>query len=254
MIKKQKNKWGFDTKLNIVYLVYFIVAFLFIIAAFVYVLLVEAADLGVYGKSYPIKEADIEQEIARKLSIYQENGELEKFQKNYQKEVTKQIKNPSRVSGITDAVENRTRTFDPTIYLEEDIAIPKGGIEEAKKNPELIEYEVLHKAGTAINPLNYMLFNEPLIFVDGNNEEQLEYARDYKDKNPLAKIILIDGSPGFKEINGKEYQYFFDQWGAYSQRFKIARVPSVVYQKEGDLVLIINEISLNKEIKSESND
>ena len=64
-----------------IYLVYFIVAFLFIIAAFVYVLLVEAADLGVYGKSYPIKEADIEQEIARKLSIYQENGELEKFQK-----------------------------------------------------------------------------------------------------------------------------------------------------------------------------
>ena len=109
MIKKQKNKWDFDTKLNIVYLLYFIVAFLLIIATSVYVLLVEAADLGVYGKSYPIKEADIEQEIARKLSIYQENGELEKFQKNYQKEVTKQIKNPSRVSGIADAVENRTR-------------------------------------------------------------------------------------------------------------------------------------------------
>lgn len=206
-----------------------------------------AKDLGSYGKTYPIIEADIEQEIARKLSIYQENGELEKFQKNYQKEVTKQIKNPNRVSGITDAVENRSRTFDPTIYLEEDIAMPKGGIEEAKKNPELIEYEVLHKAGTAINPLNYMLFNEPLIFVDGNNEEQLKYARDYQDKNQLAKIILIDGSPGFKKINGKEYQYFFDQWEAYSQRFKIVRVPSVVYQKEGDSVLTINEINLNKE-------
>jgi conjugal transfer pilus assembly protein TraW len=249
VIKKQKNEWDFDKKLNIVYLGYFIIVFLFKVTSFICVLSVEAADLGVYGKSYPIKETDIEQEIARKLSIYQENGELEKFQKNYQKEVTKQIKSPNRVSGITDAVENRTRTFNPTIYLEEDIAIPKGGIEEAKKNPELIEYEVLHKAGTAINPLNYMLFNEPLIFVDGNNEEQLEYAREYQDKNQLAKIILIDGSPGFKEINGKEYQYFFDQWGAYSQRFKIVRVPSVVYQKEGDTVLTINEINLNNERK-----
>jgi conjugal transfer pilus assembly protein TraW len=243
VIKRQKNEWDFDKKLNVTY---FIVAFLFIVAAFIYVLSIEAADLGVYGKSYPIKEADIEQEIVRKLSIYQENGELEKFQKNYQKEVTKQIKNPNRVLGITNALENRTRIFDPTIYLEEDIAIPKGGIEQAKKNPELIEYEVLHKAGTAINPLKYMLFNEPLIFVDGNNEEQLEYARDYQDKDALAKIILIDGKPGFKEINNKEYQYFFDQWGAYSQRFKIVRVPSAVYQKEGDLVLTINEINLTK--------
>jgi len=80
-------------------------------------------------------------------------------------------------------------------------------------------------------------------FVDGNNEEQLEYARDYQDKNPLAKIILIDGSPGFKEINGKEYQYFFDQWGAYSQRFKIVRVPSVVYQKAEDLILTITHLT-----------
>ncbi len=203
-----------------------------------------AKDLGSYGKTYPISEADIEQEIARKLSIYQENGELDKFQKNYQAEVTKQIKNPNRVIGISDATENKVRIFDPTTYLEEDIVVPKGTIEDAKKNPEAIEYQVLHKAGTAINPLDYMKFNEPLIFVDGNNEKQLQYARDYQDNNPLAKIILIDGSPGFKEINGKEYQYFFDQWGAYSQRFRIVKVPSVVYQKEQDANLTIEEVNL----------
>ena len=126
-------------------------------------------------------------------------------------------------------------------------------IEQARKNPESIKYEVAYKAGTAINPLDYMKFNEPLIFVDGNNEEQLKYARDYQDKNRLAKIILIDGKPGFKEVEGREYHYFFDQWGAYSQRFKIAKVPSVVYQKEGAKVLTISEINLNNK-KGKSNE
>ena len=187
MSRKKKKEWDFDKKINVFYLVYSIVVFAFIGLIFIYILTVEAKDLGSYGKSYPIKEPDIEQEIMRKLSIHQESRELEKFQKNYQKEVTKQIKSPSRVLGITDALENRTRTFDPTTYLEEDIKVPTGGIEEAKKNPELIEYKVLHKAGTAINPLEYMLFNEPLIFIDGNNEEQLQYGRYYQDNNPMAK-------------------------------------------------------------------
>ena len=62
----------------------FIIAIILSILATAFFLLENklfAKDLGSYGKTYPIIEADIEQEIARKLSIYQENGELEKFQK-----------------------------------------------------------------------------------------------------------------------------------------------------------------------------
>lgn len=245
-----KNEWSFDKKLNIAYLVCFIATFLLVMAAFIYVLSVEAADLGVYGKSYPIDEADIEEEIARKLSIYEESWELKKFQENYQKAVTKQIKQPNRVMGIRDAEENRTRKYDPTSYLEEDILVPKGGMSQVDNikvsEGKEVEYEVLHKAGTAINPLKYMRFNEPLIFVDGNNEQQLEYARKYKDKNPAAKIILIDGKPGYHEVKGNEYYYYYDQWGAYSEKFKIAFVPSIVWQKEGEEVLTVDEIKIEE--------
>lgn len=44
----------------------------------------------------------------------------------------------------------------------------------------------------------------------------------------------------------QEYQYFFDQRGAYSQRFKIVKVPSVVYQKEKGKALTIEEVDLTR--------
>lgn len=242
-----KNAWDFDKILKLTRIIYLLITLAFFLGIFMWIASVEAKDLGVYGKTYNIKEADIEEEMKRKLTIYEENGELEKFQKKYQKEVTRQIKNPNRVIGISNATENKLRIYNPSVYLEEDIQVPKGGIEQAKANPEAIEYEVLHKAGTEINPLKYMDFTEPLIFIDGKNEAQLEYARRYQDNNLATKIILIDGNPGYKEVEGKEYYYYFDQWGAYSEKFQISKVPSIVYQKKGDLVLTIEEIAVEKE-------
>lgn len=211
----------------------------------------DAKDLGVYGKTYGISEPSIKEEIERKLKIHESSGQLEEFNEKYKKAVSRQIKEPNRVVGIADAKENKTRKFDPTTELEEDIIVPnraiaQSGVQIPKASEGGEEYQVLYKAGTKINPLKYMKFNEPLIFVDGRKEEQLEFARDYHDKNPLSKIILIDGKVGEKEINDKSYYYFFDQWGAYSSRFNISNVPSIVYQVEGEEVLTIDEVRLRK--------
>lgn len=248
MTKKNKVEWNFDQKINLAYLFYIGGAVFFFMAVFSYISLAHAKDLGVYGNSYRITERDAEEEIGRKLKILEQSGELKKFQEKYQKEVVRQIKEPNRVVGIKNSEENRTRKYDPTTYLEEDIVVPKGGMLAAEniKNEKEIEYEMLRQAGTPINPLKYMRFNEPLIFVDGRNEQQLKFARAYQDENKLAKIILIDGSPGLKEIEGKEYYYFFDQWGAYSERFKIVNVPSIVWQKEGEEVLTIDEVYIKE--------
>lgn len=200
---------------------------------------VHGRDLGVYGDTYPILEPDIRVEISEKLEAYRGSGKLREFEDNYRQAVTRQIKQPNRVVGIRNATKDRRRVFDPTIGLEEDIVVPE---DDKETNPERISYRILYKEGTKINPLKYMVFNEPLVFVDGNNEEQMKFARDYQDNNPLSKIILIDGKPGFREVEGKEYYYYFDQWGAYSSRFNIVNVPSVVYQKEGEEVLTIDEV------------
>lgn len=205
---------------------------------------VHARDLGKYGSTYTIIEPDLLEDIESKLKEYEESGKLEEFNKKYREKIKRQIRRPNRVSGITNATENNIRKFDPTTELEEDIVIPRNELPKNSNNPEKIEYETLYKAGTKINPLDYMLFNELLIFIDGKIEEQREFANSYHDKNPLAKIILINGKPGIHKVEGREYYYYFDQWGAYSSRFNIALVPSVIYQKKNEKVLTIEEVKL----------
>jgi conjugal transfer pilus assembly protein TraW len=254
MVKNNKKEWSFDKKINFVYLIYVILGVIFI-AVMIFVLLMEvsAKDFGTYGRSHMIAEPDIHSDIKRKLEIYERGGKLKEFEDNYKRVVIKQIKEPNRVVGIANASKDSTRKLDPTTEIEEDIMIPKGLSQvmdaidyQAQLNVEEIEYEVLYKAGTRVNPLKYMRFNEPLIFIDGSNEEQLEFARNRHDENPLSRIILIDGKPGLREVAGREYYYYFDQWGAYSERFNISNVPSVVWQKEGEEVLTIDEIKLEK--------
>ena len=121
-------------------------------------------DLGVYGDTYNITESDIRVEISNKLAGYRDSDKLKEFNERYRDAVTKQIKQPSRVVGITNATEDRRRVFDPTVELEEDIMIPKGSLDinqyQAKLKgikEENTEYEILYKAGTKINPLRYMI-------------------------------------------------------------------------------------------------
>jgi conjugal transfer pilus assembly protein TraW len=254
MEENNKNERDFEKKINIIYWIYVIFVVIFIMAMmFLLVGRLGAKDFGLYGKNHMIAEPDIQSDIRRKLEIYERGGKLKEFEDNYKKVVIKQIKEPNRVVGIANASKDSTRKLDPITEIEEDIMIPKGLSQvmdardyQAQLNGKEVEYEVLYKAGTMVNPLKYMRFNEPLIFIDGNNEEQLEFARNRHDENPLSRIILIDGKPGLREVDGREYYYYFDQWGAYSERFNISNVPSVVWQKEGEEVLTIDEIKLEK--------
>ena len=217
--------------------------FLIVVAVFMN-LLCYAKNLGTYGSTYVIAEPDILEVIERKLDNYDRSGELEEFKNKYSEEVKRQIKSPHRVTGIENAKQNRIRKFDPSTVLDEDIIVPKNN---NVKDLEKIEHEVLYKAGTKINPLEHMLFNESLIFIDGEIDAQREFANSYQDKNPLTKIILIDGKPGIQKIGDKEYYYYFDQWGAYSTKFNIVVVPSIVYQLNNEKVLTIEEVSLRNE-------
>ena len=213
---------------------------------------VYARDLGKYGNTYIITEPDLLEDIGNKLQHYQESGKLEKFNEKYSKEVKRQIRRPNRIAGITKATEDRRREFDPTTELEEDIFIPddmgyelgSNKINADSKEREKTKYKLLYKAGTKINPLDYMVFNESLVFIDGDDGAQREFAHKYYDNNQLSKIILINGEVGFKKVGDREYYYYFDQWGAYSSRFNIVHVPSVVHQEEGKKVLTIDEVKV----------
>jgi len=189
-------------------------------------------DLGKYGHSFEIEEPDMLSVIEDKLKVYQESGFLETIQDNYREKLKRQIKRPNKVAGIIKATQNSFRTFDPTVELEEDIV----GLEN----------KVLYVKGTKINPLDYQVFDESMLFIDGDDNLQLDFANGYFDKHSNTTIILVNGEPGLKEINGKEYFYYFDQWGALSNRFGIKAVPSVISQVPEQKTLTIEEIYLDE--------
>jgi len=188
-----------------------------------------AKDLGKYGHSFEIEEPDMLSVIESKLKAHQESGVLETVQDNHRERVKRQIKRPNKVAGITKATKNSVRSFDPTIELEEDIVGP--------------ENKVLYVKGTKINPLDYQAFDESMLFIDGDDQAQLDFANGYRHPNT---IIFVNGEPGLKEINGEERFYYFDQWGALSHRFGIKEVPSVISQAPEQKTLTIEEIYLEE--------
>ena len=73
-------------------------------------------------------------------------------------------------------------------------------------------------------------------FIDGTDEAQHQFAKDYLHAHKNTTVILVAGK-------SEEFPYF-DQWGAYSTRFGIKKVPSVILQMPDEKVLTIEEVKL----------
>lgn len=184
-----------------------------------------AKDFGVIGHSYEIIEQDIIEYIKAKL----ESQDLEALNKEMQEKVRARILRPEPVVGITDAKEDREYAYDPTFVLREDIRDHKG--------------QLIHVKGTAINPLSRVPLGKVLIFINGDNEKQIEYAfTEYKAQKEKAKIILTSGSPIKIQKDYNDVWIYFDQFGALTTKLGIRAVPTVV--KQEGLKLKINEVVL----------
>lgn len=190
-----------------------------------------AKDFGVVGHSYEIIEQDIIEYIKQKL----ENQDLDAINKGMQEKVRERFERPEAVVGIKDSKENREYYYDPTFVLDHDIKDPNG--------------QLIHEKGKVINPLSKVPLSNALIFINGDNKEQVEYAvSQYKELDGKAKIILTSGSPiklqkGQKEKEEKnEVWFYFDQFGFLVKKLGIKAVPAIV--RQDSLRLKINEVVL----------
>ncbi len=201
--------------------------------------LAHCKDFGTYGTIFSITEEDLIANLQEKYKKLKESGELDNELKKYQSEIKNQIKRPRAISGITKVTKESYREFDPTMELTEDIFVPTD-----RNN---IEPKLLYAKGTKINPLDYIEFDEPLVFIDGDDKNQEEFAMSYFRANNKSKILLINGLPGFKHTESGDYYYYFDQGGIYCKKFGISKVPSIVSQKDGQKTLTIHEVFLGKQ-------
>jgi conjugal transfer pilus assembly protein TraW len=183
-------------------------------------LAVLAIDLGRSGQTFPVQEQSLLEYIVQQAS-------QSKFDKEgYGKEVEEYIKNPTPVAGLSAAVSKRSFLFNPTHIVEEDIEV---------------DGELFAKAGDKINPLDWMKFDETLLFFDGSDKGQLAWAKKARSN---AKWILVKGSPLDLEEKEKRPVYF-DQSGIYTARFQIEHFPAKVIQQGNQLV--IEELVVDEE-------
>lgn len=184
-----------------------------------YITFAFAKDYGIQGKTFEIKEENILDAIKDSIAKI----DIRAFQNKVKQEAIKSINKPKGIS-LPQAKEFRSFIFDPSITLQQDLKDHQGKIFAFK--------------GQKINPLKFTTLREKLIFIDGDDDLQVEYSLSIKE---AKQIILVKGEPINLNKHHKE-MFFFDFNGGLVNRFGIKRLPSVVFQK-GE-VLEINEIAL----------
>jgi conjugal transfer pilus assembly protein TraW len=97
---------------------------------------------------------------------------------------------------------------------------------------------LIHTAGTRVNPLDSVRLRGDLLFLDGDDPDQLAWA--LKQGNG-AKLILVKGAP-LDLMKARQRRFYFDQGGQLIAKFGIKAVPARVRQQ--GRVLEVSEIAL----------
>lgn len=191
--------------------------------------IVTASVLTSIGNTYEIKEVSLLEVLYQKLNELDANGDISKIQNEMTSNSQKYLQRPTGIF-LPKTLKNKTHYFDPSIVLTEDLYLQDGTL--------------LHTKGTKLNPLLIRGLSKKIIFIDGDDKEQLEYAfKLFKQSSWLDKVVLIRGD-FLKILTEWERPIYFDQLGISGQnkltlreKFNIQSVPSVVYQ-DGNLLRI----------------
>jgi conjugal transfer pilus assembly protein TraW len=174
---------------------------------------VSAKDFGIEGHTFPIIEEDILKVIEKKLG----NIDIDKFNKEIQNKTKEYIERPKAVFGIKKAKERKVSYFDPSYKVPENIYDHNNNL--------------LHEADKIINPLEHTTLQHSMIFIDGDDEEQVKLALDIiSKKQGKLKIVLVKGSP-LKIQRKHKIWIYFDQAGFITNKFGIKEVPALVEQE-----------------------
>lgn len=180
---------------------------------------VQARDFGQMGETFPIIEQDLLLTIETRLRNLQSSSKLAALQDQMRDQAISSVRRPKPVAGISAATQKRAWFFDPSTIVENDITDEKGNIIAAR--------------GQRINPMNFVKLSQELIFVDGRDKAQVDWA--VAGWSPAkAKIIFVDGSP-FDLMKPNQRRFYFDQGGQLTGRFGIRHTPAIV-SSVGDML------------------
>ena len=199
-------------------------ALLILAAMFTLPVSAQARDYGQHGTVFPVIERDLLEQIQSRLIAMEASGETARLNEKLKRQTLARVNRPAPVAGIARASETRRWSFDPTITLAADIRGAKG--------------ELIHTAGTRVNPLDSVSLRSDLLFIDGDDPDQLAWALK---QNAGAKLILVKGAP-LKLMKARQRRFYFDQGGKLTGKFGIGAVPARV--RQNGRLLEISEVAL----------
>jgi len=174
-----------------------------------------AKDLGSVGTTYAIAEKDALAEI-------EERAKKVDWGKVLQRKQIEEYDGPEDRVQLPRAGRDRTFAVDLTYTLQMDIPDGKGGI--------------LYPQGYTFNPLDYVAFTKTLVFINGNDPEQVKWfaASEYRSRIDVM-LLLIEGNYGRlgKKLN---VPLFYDD-SRIVERLQLSAVPSVVKQEGKEMVV-----------------
>lgn len=182
-----------------------------------------AKDLGVSGKTWPITEEDIRKVIAQEL-VQKDPTEFNQKLKDSAKNFVKNL--PKR--GFPRADTTATTYVDLSIELTSDIQGP------VKLDDGTIAWRVLWPKGTKVNPLESVAMNSAILFFDGDDPQQLAFVQKANAKYSARISIVEAGSGNIDESTKKLGRPVFYANDLMLQKFKIEKLPTLVYPGEGD--------------------
>lgn len=186
---------------------------------------VSANELGCRGQTFKIEEQPFQEMVIARLA----EVDLEKEKEKMHEIAREKIENPKAVESIERATADNHWYYDPTYELDEDVVLPCG--------------KILHKAGTKVNPLDYMDLERRVFFINGKDKDQIAWLKENirigedmvslekQDNNSQDLVILVAGSPiELSEELG--IQVYFDQnGGVLTSKWHITKVPAIVEQE-----------------------
>ncbi len=181
-----------------------------------YCLPVFAADAKVIGPVYPISETDFIQMAQKKIQEKMSSEDGKSWQ-DQQRSIRVAADRPTPVLGLRPTIHSRRWLFDPSFVIPSDVRSANGSI--------------LLKSGSRFNPLKITHWDQSLLFIDGEDPEQVSWA-EAQDKQLKGQdlLILINGSLHALAQQFPHKHIYFDQGGRLTQRLQITQVPAIVSQ------------------------
>ena len=135
-----------------------------------------AIDLGRYSQVWPIQEVDMKQAISEQfanVNTHQINDRLLISAKGFGDHLP--------YSTLKKATKTATSYVDPSIALNKDI---------------IVNGQLIYKKDTRVNPLDYVRPRTNLFFFNGQDQEQVRFAKILiKNKPYTIQLVMIDGNP-----------------------------------------------------------